>query len=60
LHVIEEEAKEFERKNAFKIIGSFFVVIVVSLIVIFGFKNLIFENEKNVIGVDLDKGGCNI
>lgn len=54
IKVVEEEAKEFERKNAFKLIYIFGIVIVVSLIVILGFKGLIFENEKNVVGVDLN------
>ena len=52
IKVVEESAKEFERKNAFKIIGGFLVVAVVSLVVIFGFKDLIF-NEKNAVGTDI-------
>lgn len=54
IKVVEEEAKRFERKNAFKLISVFAVVIVFSLIVIFGFKGFIFENEKSVVGTNLD------
>jgi len=60
--VIEEATKEFERKNTFKIISVFGIVIVVSLAVIFGFKDLIFDSDK-VVGTNLnniEKNNINI
>src|SRR3989344_8168761 len=59
IKIVEEAAKEFERKNAFKIISIFAVVIIVSLSIIFGFKSFIFGNDKlhfnnDVIGTKLN------